>query len=229
MQLVALSIGGNDLGFSDIIKSCYLGWVRDVPCASDQDPKFRAALAATKPKVIAALESIRKTMSEVGYQAGDYRLVLQSYPSPLPVPSEYRDGNRLTLGCPFTFVDTSWVHNEVVPAIAAMLRSAAQGAHAEFLDLKDAFQGHEVCAKTAAQATASNTRRYPVPAETSEWARYTVVVTQGTKDESLHPSYYGQIAFGDCLGKFWRAQRGEYQCSNSANNSPTTMILKPLS
>lgn len=229
VKLVVLSIGGNDLGFSDIIQSCYLRWQVRLTCTGAQEPKFLAGLAATRPKVTAALDSIRRSMSAAGYQTGDYRLVLQSYPSPLTHPSQSRAWTgSLSQGCPFMSSDTAWVRNEVVPAIAAMLRSAAENAGAEFLDLQNAFQGHEVCAKTADQATAANSRRYPIASEKSEWARYTVVFTQGIKEESLHPNAYGQMALGDCLGKLWGVAPGKYGCSNTANNSPTTMVLNPL-
>jgi lysophospholipase L1-like esterase len=236
VRLVVVSIGGNDLNFASVLEHCAAGylapWPFAGPCESKEEPAFAAALAATAPKVRAALASVRRAMQSAGYRDSDYRLVLQSYPSPLPAGGDYRysqDGytRYLTGGCPFFNSDSSWARDSAVPRIAQMLQGAAQAEQADFLDLRDAFSGHEVCSTADRQAGAGNTLARPVSPLTAEWVRF-VSTTQGRLQESLHPNTYGQLAFGDCLGKLWAAGPGSFGCANSAGRSPSAMVLTRL-
>ena len=236
VKLVVVSIGGNDLGFASVLERCAEGylepWPFAAPCEPKEEPVFATALAAAAPKVRAALASVRRAMASAGYRDADYRLVLQSYPSPLPAGGDYRypqDGytRYLTGGCPFFNSDSSWARNSVVPRIAGMLQAAASAERADFLDLRGAFSGHEVCSTADRQAGAENTLVRPVSPLTAEWVRF-VSTTQGRLQESLHPNAYGQLAFGDCLGKLWAAGPGSFGCFNTAGRSPVAMVLTRL-
>ena len=57
-----------------------------------------------------AIDEIRAVMSGAGYSSSSYRLVLQSYPSPVPRAAEnrYPEARQHTLligGCPFYDAD----------------------------------------------------------------------------------------------------------------------------
>ncbi|XIE80790.1 hypothetical protein AB6O49_28525 [Streptomyces sp. SBR177] len=85
VKLIALSVGGNDLGFADIISTCatdYIVWYSY--CHDDQQAAVDAKIDGVMANVGKAVDEIRAVMSGAGYGASDYRIVLQSYPSPSP-------------------------------------------------------------------------------------------------------------------------------------------------
>jgi hypothetical protein len=199
VKLVVLSIGGNDLGFGSILASCVGAYLGSLPPCNTRQAQIEAALPTVAAAVSATVNDIRATMADAGYQPGDYRLILQSYPSPSPAPGQNRysgtapDARASVGGCPFLDEDAAWSHNTLVPAVSSTLAGVARSTGTQFLDLTDAFRGHELCAATAQQSTGA-----PRSA-TSEWFRFIDLTGQGDSGESLHPNYFGQKALGRCL------------------------------
>jgi hypothetical protein len=156
-------------------------------------------------------------------QPDGYRLVLQSYPSPIPRSSEFRyseSGWDRTLvgGCPFWDVDADWARDSLVPQISSELAAVAASKSVEFLDLSNQLEDREVCSVHTSHGTGSN----------AEWARFLVTgLTQGDSQESMHPNAYGQQATGTCLGLLYTAAEGDYTCTNIAGASADTMLLSP--
>ncbi len=79
--------------------------------------------------------------------------MLQSYPSVLPRASENRyaeadkPGRSAVGGCPVYDVDYDWARDTVVPLIASNLKAVAAQRGVQFMDLRDAFQGREICSR----------------------------------------------------------------------------------
>ncbi|MCM2390760.1 GDSL-type esterase/lipase family protein, partial [Streptomyces albipurpureus] len=228
VNLIVLSIGGNDLDFSGIIKDCALKYLNPVPstCEASREPGFAAALDTVRGKVTAALEKIRATMRAQGRGPESYRLVLQSYPNPIAPASEnrYAQGPLYTRyaqgGCPFRDSDSNWAAHSVVPRISSMLRTAAGLAKATFLDLQQTFAGHELCSVSAAQSTGNA----GVTRDRAEWVRWVPYLTefgngphqQGHQQEAIHPNAYGQEVLSDCLTQLASSMasfpRSAYSC-----------------
>lgn len=232
VRAVVVSIGGNDLGFEDVITSCATNFVKPwgaAPCAPDEGPKVRDRLPAMRAAAVKALADVTTAMDRAGHRKGSYRLILQSYPSPLPDGARIRyPGNgydRLTQGgCPFFDEDLTWAHSTLVPEISTALARAAHTAGAEFLDLSRAFDGREVCSKTTVQAGPG----HKPSGSTSEWVRFiTSGAGQGQRQESLHPNYYGQHALGACLGLHLAKAPGNHSCTNTPGAGPAHMHLHP--
>ncbi|MFG2603146.1 GDSL-type esterase/lipase family protein [Streptomyces sp. NPDC048514] len=226
VKLIALSIGGNDLGFSDIISSCVTGFIANgSPCRAAQQSVVDARMPAAMANVSKTVDEIRSVMAGAGYSTSDYRLVLQSYPSPVPRASENRytesGQTRTVMGCPMWDTDLNWARDSLVPRISAELKKVAVNKNIDFLDLKDAFQGKEVCSKFSSLVDATH-----LPSsKTSEWVRFVNSgAFQGDQAESLHPNAYGQKALGACLSAFNLMPRGRYACTNNANGS---MLVNP--
>ena len=161
-----------------------------------------------------------------GQPVGSYRLVLQSYPSPVPRGDDNRyaevAGGRLGIGgCPIGNADSDWARDSLVPQISDNLAAVAAAKDVDLLDLSDAFSGREVCARTATQSTGTPT------AETAEWARFLDTDVQGYTQESLHPNAYGQRAMGRCY-TLMAAAEGSAQCLNTPGRGPDGMYLVPL-
>ncbi|MFG3041139.1 GDSL-type esterase/lipase family protein [Streptomyces sp. NPDC048330] len=228
VKLIALSIGGNDLGFADIITTCatdYIVWYSY--CHDDQQAEVDARIDGVMADVGTSVDEIRAVMSAAGYAASDYRIVLQSYPSPIPRAADNRYGESgwtrtNTGGCPFWNADSDWARDALVPQLADRLKGVAAAKGVQFMDLRDALQGREVCAKASRQVTAS----LPPSGTTSEWARWIdSQSTQGLVQESMHPNAYGQQALGRCLALVHARPTGNHSCRNTAGSGPSGMYL----
>ncbi|MFI6444793.1 GDSL-type esterase/lipase family protein [Kitasatospora sp. NPDC050543] len=230
VKLITLSIGGNDLGFADVITTCvsdYLIWYSY--CNDDQQQEIDAKMPAAMAGVGKSIDEIRAAMAAAGYSAGSYRIVLQSYPSPIPRSSEmrYRESgwDRSDIGgCPFWDGDADWARDRLVPQISNALAGVAAAKGVQFMDLRDMLQGREVCAKASKQATSSSAPS----ATTSEWARFVdggLSASQGVIQESMHPNYYGQQALGRCLTLLYAKPSGDYSCRNTAGQDASGMYL----
>ncbi|WP_406185625.1 GDSL-type esterase/lipase family protein [Streptomyces sp. NBC_01006] len=229
VKVIALSIGGNDLGFADIIKDCALDFVLwGSYCYDDQQYGVDQKMDAVMANVGKSVDEIRAVMRAAGYTDSSYRIVLQSYPSPIPRGAENRytqsDWSRLnTGGCPFWNQDSDWARDSLVPQIAGRLKGVAAAKGVQFLDLRDMMQGREVCAK--ASKLVSSTA--PASAKTSEWARWIdSSETQGPVQESMHPNYFGQLAVGRCLNlAVAQPANSASSCKNTAGADHTGMFL----
>ncbi|MFG3000788.1 glycosyl hydrolase family 18 protein [Streptomyces sp. NPDC048340] len=225
IRMVVVSIGGNDLDFSGIMTGCALAFFSTAlnsTCVPHADRVFSGKLDTVRADVTNALTEIRRVMSAAGQS--NYQLVLQSYPSPLPATDDFRYPQGTIVsdrfkkgGCPFRDKDADWARNSMLPRITGMLRQAAGMAGAKFLNVQDAFAGHELCAKTAQQATDANNNTAPLPAAKAEWIRWVPYVprtgwvtpnAQGDVQEAVHPNAFGQQALSQCLTEFGKAAPG---------------------
>ncbi|MER5931075.1 GDSL-type esterase/lipase family protein [Streptomyces sp. NPDC002054] len=233
VKLITLSIGGNDLGFAQIIEDCAYDFVLwNSYCHDDQQYGVDQKIDGVMAKVGKSLDEIRTVMRNAGYADSSYRIVLQSYPSPIPRGAENRhpqsDWSRYnTGGCPFWNRDSDWARDSLVPQIANRLKGVAAAKGAQFMDLRDMLQGREVCAKAGKPVSST----VPASATTSEWARWIDNnETQGLVQESMHPNYYGQLAAGRCLSLVAAQPAGAagFSCRNTAGQDHTGMYLTAL-
>ncbi len=232
VKAVTLSIGGNDLGFGAIIQKCaedYILWYSY--CYDDQQTVVDSKIDAVMADVGKSIDEIRTVMSAAGYGSGSYRIILQSYPSPIPRGTENRYSQSgwsrvSTGGCPFWNKDSDWARDSLVPQIASRLRQVATDKGVEFLDLSDMLQGREVCAKASSLVTSTQ----PPSATSSEWARWIDSnETQGPVQESMHPNYYGQLAQGRCLTLAYTATPGsQHTCHNTPGTGASGMYLTAM-
>ncbi|WP_185992853.1 GDSL-type esterase/lipase family protein [Streptomyces sp. 130] len=233
VHAVVVSIGGNDLGFSDIITGCATEFVKPFggkPCAPDAAEQVAERLPGVRQAAVNTLADVRTALDRAGHPAGSYRLILQSYPSPLPdagrirYPGEKYDRLK-SGGCPFFDKDLTWAHDELVPEISSVLADAADEGGAEFLDLSRSFEGREVCSTSTRQADAT----HAPSGDTSEWIRFvTSGYGQGQQQESLHPNRYGQQALGTCLTLQLEQPSGDRRCTNTPGQGPAAMRLDSI-
>ncbi|MFF5443980.1 GDSL-type esterase/lipase family protein [Streptomyces sp. NPDC012888] len=232
VRVITLSVGGNDLGFADIIENCAYDFVLwGSYCHDDQQYAVDQKIDGVMAKVGKSVDEVRAVMRGAGYADSAYRIVLQSYPSPIPRGAENRypqsDWSRYnTGGCPFWNRDSDWARDSLVPQIANRLKGVAASKGVQFLDLRDMLQGREVCAKTSKLVSST----VPASATTSEWARWIDNnETQGLVQESMHPNYYGQLAAGRCLAlAVAQPATGGSTCRNTPGQDHTGMQLTPV-
>jgi hypothetical protein len=233
VKLVVVTVGANDAGFGSVVIGCALDWARSAPsdprlCRRRAQADIDGALPAMRRDLGRALRQVRAAMASAGYRARDYRLVTMGYASPFPGGRWIRypesGWSRLTEGgCPLWDADASWAAEWATPSIVASMRAAAAGIGAEFLDLQQALDGHQLCDRRARPAGPAG----PSPLQ-SEWVRR-LDFTQGSVRESLHPNAYGQRAIGACIGLMYARPRGDYACRATAGRGYTNgMRLDPL-
>ena len=229
VKLVVLTISANDLGFSDHVINCTIAWTLGYTCHDAEQASINAALPAAKAGLRKAVDEVRAVMSGAGYSSSQWRLLMQGYSSPIPrgVDNRYPEGgwSRLTTGgCPFWNVDSDWAKNTATPTIVDNMRSVASEKGVQFLDVRDALNGHEVCNRASSLVDGS----HPVSGSGSEWVRWlNSGCCQGDAQESLHPNAFGQRAIGRCVTLIYAQPTGNYTCRNTAGQSYTSMFLQP--
>ena len=233
VRMVVVTVGANDAGFGDLVAGCALDWVRSsehvpVLCAPSAQAALASALPATERRVRWALAGVRWAMANAGYLRTEYRLVAMGYASPLPPGRWIRypesGWSRLDRGgCPFWGADADWAADVATASIDVTVRAAALSVGAEYLDVRHALDGHQLCDSRAAAVG----RGGPSVAG-SEWMRR-LELGEGSPRESLHPNAYGQRALGACIGLLYMSPTGDYSCRLEAGRTYVDGIrLGPL-
>jgi hypothetical protein len=224
---VVLSIGGNDLGFGDVVSDCVWNYLNALsPCLNTWDLRSRQRIDDMMTKVSHAIFDIRTTMSLAGYNNSQWGLIVESYPSPIADKANLRSTNY---GCPIYGDDADWVNKVLIPRLAGAIRQVVRLSNigsfnnAQFLDLSAALRGHEVCNKNAQFSWTTQP-----PQAFAEWANW-INFTSGTnrKNESIHPNFFGQKALQQCLAQMLNQPTGNFRCA-AAGAGQIGVGLQPL-
>ena len=221
VSLVAVSIGGNDFKFAPIVEDCvedFLtspSWWKNY-CDDDSSvtANFTAAnVAAVQAKIAGALRNVNTAMADDGYATGDYSIVLQTYPSPMPAGAgdRYPESGytrQTTGGCGFYNADLNYANSTLVPTINNAVRAGATQSglpNIKIMDVTGLFTGRRLCETGVhkLQETSLANWRSPGAVDQSEWIEnirtVTAIVGPYYIQESLHPNYWGQLALRSCL------------------------------
>ena len=231
VKLVAIGVGGNDMGFSDAIMVCLLKYFAkhattsdDAGCKDFLRDGILPKLYEVQHNVRATIGSVRARMAALGHN--DYKIVLMGAPAIIPGFSSwaYSEGDRFARGCPIIGDDSAFVANVLMPKLNATLEAAAHQAGVDFLSTERALEGHRLCEAGTYRPTTTEWDA-PEPLEYGvEWVRRidkgwptigqaqdfingrsdepNYPVDQGTLQESFHPNFYGQKAIGHCLRQY---------------------------
>ncbi|MCW3033939.1 MAG: hypothetical protein JWM60_2284 [Solirubrobacterales bacterium] len=221
VKLVAISIGGNNFNFASIVQTCVEDWLLSPswwPNYCDDDSSvtsnFTASnVAKVKGEVTTAIRNVAQAMTNAGYSATQYSIVVQDYPSPIPLGSGFRYSQsgftrQSTGGCGFWNNDANYANEKMLPTINSTVLGAASGAglsNVKSMDLGSAFNGRRLCEKGVGlleeQGLAS--WRSAGAVDRSEWINEirTVSTIFGPYEvqESIHPNYWGELALRNCL------------------------------
>jgi hypothetical protein len=227
VKLVVLTISANDLGFADHVINCATDWVLGLgPCNQAEQASMQAAMPAAQAGLRKAIDEVRAVMAQAGYSPSQYRFVLAGYASPIPAAADVRYSGSdkwWTGGCPFYDEDFDWAKNVGAPFIIDGMRQVAAEKGVQFLDVRNALNGHEVCNVHSSLVSSS-----PNPV-TAEWARWVNTgCCQGDAQESVHPNAYGQRALGKCLSLIYAKTSGNWSCNNTPGQSYTAMYLTSI-
>jgi hypothetical protein len=227
IRLVAVSIGGNDFHFGDVVRYCMRDFIAATYCRNDTRAnqwftpisQFSRKLAIKR-----AIENVHKAMWDAGYQDDTaYKILVQGYENVLPANNtgtsfRYPETNtrRTTGGCAIYNTDAMWAATTVLPAINDTIRAAV----AEItlfnnivqLDLTNAFVGHRLCERYDVLPLAGSVGLLeengftwwwndPLVMDLSEWVNQIRIENSNELmwQESLHPNAWGQRALRSCL------------------------------
>ena len=162
-------------------------------------------------------------MTNAGYAATAYKIVVQNYMSPLPPGASIRYSQsgytrQNTGGCGFWNNDANWANSSALPTInAAVANAVSQAAgNAVLMNLSSAFTGRRLCENTDGllEEQGLATWQSAGASDKSEWITQirTVSTVFGPYyvQESFHPNYWGELALRNCLRQAWNggAPRG---------------------
>lgn len=228
VKLVVLTILANDVSFSDHVINCTVSWIVGLgPCNQAQQAALQAQLPAAKDGLRKSIDEVRATMAAAGYSPSQWKFVIAGYSSPVPAAKNvrYSGSDRWwTGGCPFYNEDFDWAKNTATPLIVDGMRAVAAEKGVQFLDVRDALNGHESCHKSSSLVGSSGPNSV-----TAEWVRWVNTgCCQGDAQESMHPNAYGERAIGKCVQLMYAKTSGNWTCKNTPGQSYTAMTLTSI-
>lgn len=232
VRMVALSIGGNDFQFADIVGGCVKAFLLSPAiwptyCSEDAEIKAKvsdARVDETADRIASAIGRVQQAMRNAGYSSDTWRLVVHNYPSPLPRGDGIRYWQTLLRqsdgGCGLWNRDADWANATVLPRVNKAIAQAIERSGATnvlALDLSRALVGNRLCEKgtVSVDTNAANSWKPWTTAkefEAREWVMQirtlSPLYSSAQMTESGHPNYYGQLAIRNCLRQVYEQQRG---------------------
>ena len=140
VDLVTLGIGGNDMGFGDIVTTCAELGVKSLNqghlCTDRYDAGGVDTIAQRLDEEVAP--AIAQVIAGIHERSPNARLVVVGYPDPVPQQP----------GCypvvPIASGDLPYLHT-VARNLSATVREQALAGGAEFVDLLPGSIGHDIC------------------------------------------------------------------------------------
>lgn len=228
VKMVVLTVLANDVGFADRVINCTVAWILGLPeCSSSEQAAINAALPNGQTGLRKAVDEIRAVMAQAGYAPSQWKLVIAGYSSPVPARADvrYSGADKWNKGgCPFHDNDFNWAKNVATPSIVNAMAAVAAEKGVQFLDVRDALNGHEICHRSSALVGSGG----PNPA-VHEWVRWVNTgCCQGDAQESVHPNAYGQRALGKCLQLMYAKTSGNWTCRNTPGQNYNAMNLTSI-
>lgn len=143
-SLVTLSIGGNDVGFADVVEECLTKGILEW-----QDGCRETMGEETVKKIRDLKDDLVKLYDEMQRRAPNARILIVGYPRMFPdepgVPG-LEVGPSLDTGDldePIEPADQRWM-NDMGQLLNQTIKAAAEEAGVEYVDVSDALDGHEI-------------------------------------------------------------------------------------
>jgi hypothetical protein len=221
VKAVVVMIGANNYGFADVVQRCVLNWLTSPSwwknyCSDDSDMVSRftpSAQTARTNEVRGALQNVATAMTNAGYSSSQYKILGQTYWSPLPRGPQIRypesGWTRQSVGgCGTWNTDANWANDTVVVALGNTMKNAVATSgltNTAVIDMATALNGRRLCENTVGlleeEGIANWTSAGAV--DNTEWVAQirttSTIFGPYELQESLHASYWGQKAMRNCL------------------------------
>ncbi len=224
VKMVAVSIGGNDLGFARIVELCVVLYGLNglgSPCSRNATVvrmTEERALSATRTAIKEGILNVERAMAEAGYEEGEFTILVQDYPSPIPPGTGIRyaehEGNHEI--CPIRHDDAEWANATLLPDLNEAVWNAVTEVrlgHANIveLELASTFNGRRLCETGVELLKFEGIAewRQAGAVDGTEWINR-IQLTDAEpfyQQESLHPNYWAQLALRSCLRQAYNGGR----------------------
>jgi hypothetical protein len=185
-------------------------------CSDDSDITSRfttAARADRTAEVAEAIGNVAQAMANAGYTTDDYTIIIQTYWSPIPRGNGFRYSEsgwtrQDTGGCGVWNRDADWANDVAVVSMNAALTDGVVQAGVDnyvILDMAHSMDGHRLCEQGVGllEEVGLSDWTQPGAADSTEWVSQirTLTTLFGPYElqESIHASYWGQLAMRNCL------------------------------
>jgi hypothetical protein len=221
VKLVALSIGGNNFNFASIVQTCVEDWLLSPSwwpnyCNDDSSvtSNFTASnVSKVKGEVTTAITNVAQAMSNAGYSSSQYTIVVQDYPSPIPLGSGFRYSQsgytrQEVDGCGFWNNDANYANEKMLPTINSTVFGAAGASglsNVKTMEIGSAFNGHRLCEKGVGLLEEEGLSNWKGAgaSDKTEWINMirtvTAIFPPYEIQEDIHPTYWGELALRNCL------------------------------
>jgi hypothetical protein len=221
VKLIALSIGGNNFNFASIVQDCVEDWLFSPSwwpdyCNDDSSvtSNFTSSnVTKVRGEITTAIKNVAQAMTNAGYSSSLYSILVQDYPSPIPLGSGFRYGQsgyarQSTGGCGFWNADANYANEKMLPTIDGAVFSAASAtglSNVKTMELGSAFNGRRLCEKGVGllEEVGLTSWKQAGAVDKTEWINEirTISTVFGPYEiqESIHPNYWGQLALRNCL------------------------------
>src|SRR5829696_3545128 len=216
---VIVQVGANDEpAFADTVLDCVGAWVDAFgpSCSSWLSGQWPGRVAAMAPRVEVAVNDVKSAMSQAGYAAGSYNLVLASYASPFTERMDWLEHGPQ--GCPLRLGDARWGRTSAVPQLSEALRGVATRTGVKFLDLSRATEGREACSNYSYSTSGEWQRRVTVD-PFAWWYGGLDAIGIHTAQESFHPNATGHGQLGRCVTEFVNAGYPSARCLRGSDGN----------
>jgi lysophospholipase L1-like esterase len=148
VDLVTVTVGGNDVGFGAVVGACAADACPDLDASG-----YGAVLDGVRAHLVDELyPTLRRTYPNA-------QIVHVGYPRLTPVSGE------ASVGCPWLSEDDQQALDDVIVRLDLTISDAADAAGITYVDLTDAFRRHELCALSSWLAPLGDPAAgHPVPA-----------------------------------------------------------------
>lgn len=228
VKMVVLTVLANDVGFADRVINCTVSWILSLgTCSASEQAALQSLMPNAQNGLRKSIDEIRAVMAAAGYSPSQWRFVIAGYSSPVPRAADVRYSGSdkwNTGGCPFYDSDFNWAKDTATPFIVDSMKQVAAEKGVQFLDVRDALNGHEVCHRSSALVGSGGPN-----AVTAEWVRWVNTgCCQGDAQESVHPNAFGQRAIGKCLSLIYAQTSGNWTCRNTPGQNYNAMTLTSI-
>jgi lysophospholipase L1-like esterase len=138
-DLVSVTIGGNDIGFGEIISECARRSPLQPTGSACEDHYTAGGTDQLAERIEAAAPQVAGALAAIDERSPDARVLLVGYPAILP-----DEGPGCYPVVPFSPGDVAYLR-QVEKALNAMLADEASGAGVDYVDTYTPSIGHDVC------------------------------------------------------------------------------------
>ncbi|HLH14755.1 MAG TPA: hypothetical protein VKV16_08185 [Solirubrobacteraceae bacterium] len=221
VKLVAVSIGGNNFNFASIVQTCVEDWLLSPEwwpdyCSEESSVtnNFTSSnVTKVKGEIETAIKNVAQAMTNAGYSSSQYSILVQDYPSPIPLGSGFRYSQsgytrQEVGGCGFWNKDANYANEKMLPTIDGAVFGAAEASglsNVKLMQISSAFNGHRLCEKGVGllEEEGLSSWKAAEAVNKTEWINQirtiTAIFPPYEIQEDLHPNYWAQLALRNCV------------------------------